>query len=49
MNGDPRLTATYQLIVLCCNKSNNFLLGLELFPLPEVGTFIPLKWEAVVF
>jgi len=43
MNRGPHLTVTYQLIVLYCNKSNNFLSDLELFPVLEVGTFIPLK------
>jgi len=43
MNGSPRLTETYQLVVLYCNKNNNFLSDLESFPVPEVGTFIPLK------
>jgi hypothetical protein len=43
MNGGLRLTVTYQLVVLYCNKSNNFLPDLELFPVPEVGTLIPLQ------
>jgi hypothetical protein len=49
MNGGPHVTVPYQLIVLYCNKSSNFLSDLWLFFCPEVGTFVPLKCEAVVF
>lgn len=52
MNGGPHVTVPYQLIVLYCNKSSNFLSSYQIygfFSVPEVGTFVPLKCEAVVF